>query len=54
VAFNTIFIARPGLARVLGAWGVCLGGGFEKEYGEVKGKDEPVGEWEDRVELYEL
>jgi fructosamine-3-kinase len=39
-----------GIMRMFGGFG----GRFEKEYGEVKGKDEPVGEWEDRVELYEL
>lgn len=40
-------------------WGIMkmfggFGEEFEKEYREVKGRDEPVEEWEDRVELYEL
>jgi protein-ribulosamine 3-kinase len=39
-----------GIMRMFGGFGA----GFEREYHEVKGKDEPVGEWEDRVLLYEL
>jgi protein-ribulosamine 3-kinase len=27
---------------------------FEREYFEIKKKDSPVEEWEDRVSLYEL
>lgn len=39
-----------GIMRMFGGFG----GGFEREYHKYKAKDEPVGEWEDRVELYEL
>ncbi|PVH82904.1 hypothetical protein DL98DRAFT_126458 [Cadophora sp. DSE1049] len=38
---------------IMGMFG-GFGGAFNKEYWNVKGKDEPVGEWEDRRELYEL
>ncbi|KAH7370702.1 Fructosamine/Ketosamine-3-kinase [Rhexocercosporidium sp. MPI-PUGE-AT-0058] len=38
---------------IMGMFG-GFGGEFNKEYWEVKGKDEPVGEWEDRRSLYEL
>ncbi|TVY16944.1 Ketosamine-3-kinase [Lachnellula arida] len=31
-----------------------FGGSFNKEYWKYKPKDEPVEEWEDRVQLYEL
>jgi protein-ribulosamine 3-kinase len=39
-----------GIMRMFGGFG----GEFEREYGRFKGRDEPIGEWEDRVELYEL
>jgi len=39
-----------GIMRMFGGFGP----GFERQYHGVKGKDEPVGEWEDRVLLYEL
>jgi protein-ribulosamine 3-kinase len=40
-------------------WGIMkmfggFGGDFERRYREIKGKDHPVEEWADRVELYEL
>ncbi|KAH9217182.1 Fructosamine/Ketosamine-3-kinase [Leptodontidium sp. 2 PMI_412] len=38
---------------IMGMFG-GFGGGFNGEYWEVKGRDEPVGEWEDRRSLYEL
>jgi protein-ribulosamine 3-kinase len=38
---------------IMGMFG-GFGAGFNKEYWKFKPKDEPVGEWEDRVELYEL
>lgn len=31
-----------------------FGAALEKEYHKIKPKDEPVEEYEDRVELYEL
>ncbi len=31
-----------------------FGPSFNKEYHKYKPKDEPVEEWDDRVELYEL
>jgi len=31
-----------------------FGPSFDKEYHKYKPKDEPVEEWDDRVELYEL
>lgn len=39
-----------GIMRMFGGFS----GPFEKEYHGLKPKDEPVGEWEDRVALYEL
>jgi fructosamine-3-kinase len=39
-----------GIMRMFGGFS----GSFEKEYLKLKEKDEPVGEWEDRVMLYEL
>jgi len=39
-----------GIMRMFGGFG----GGFWSEYGKLVGKSEPVGEWEDRVALYEL
>jgi len=39
-----------GIMRMFGGFS----GAFEKEYFKLKEKDEPVGEWEDRVMLYEL
>jgi fructosamine-3-kinase len=39
-----------GIMRMFGGFT----GPFEKEYHGLKPKDEPVGEWEDRVALYEL
>ena len=39
-----------GIMRMFGGFGRD----FEREYGEIKGRDEPVEEWEDRVRLYEL
>lgn len=39
-----------GIMRMFGGFG----GAFEREYYELKGNDEPVEEWEDRVALYEL
>jgi len=38
---------------IMGMFG-GFGGSFNKDYWSVKGKDEPVGEWEDRRVLYEL
>ncbi|KUJ08598.1 Ketosamine-3-kinase [Mollisia scopiformis] len=38
---------------IMGMFG-GFGGRFREEYWGVKGKDEPVEEWEDRVALYEL
>jgi protein-ribulosamine 3-kinase len=39
-----------GIMRMFGGFG----GDFEREYCGLKGKDEPVEEWEDRISLYEL
>ncbi|KAH8593248.1 Fructosamine/Ketosamine-3-kinase [Bisporella sp. PMI_857] len=39
-----------GIMRMFGGFGA----GFEKEYHDIKPKDEPVEEYEDRVRLYEL
>jgi len=39
-----------GIMRMFGGFGV----GFEREYFEITGRDEPVEEYEDRVALYEL
>jgi protein-ribulosamine 3-kinase len=39
-----------GIMRMFGGFG----GSFEREYYELKGKDEPIEEWDDRVKLYEL
>jgi len=39
-----------GIMRMFGGFGE----GFNREYWNVKGRDEPSEEWEDRVELYEL
>jgi len=38
---------------IMGMFG-GFGGSFNKEYWKYKPKDEPVEEWEDRVQLYEL
>ncbi|KAG4441162.1 hypothetical protein IFR05_003383 [Cadophora sp. M221] len=38
---------------IMGMFG-GFGEGFNREYWDVKGMDEPVGEWEDRRSLYEL
>ena len=39
-----------GIMRMFGGFGA----GFEREYHALKPRDEPVGEFEDRVALYEL
>lgn len=39
-----------GIMRMFGGFE----GKFEREYFSLKPKDEPIGEWEDRVALYEL
>jgi hypothetical protein len=38
---------------IMGMFG-GFGGSLNKEYWKYKPKDEPVEEWEDRVQLYEL
>lgn len=38
---------------IMGMFG-GFGASFNKEYWKYKPKDEPVEEWEDRVQLYEL
>lgn len=39
-----------GIMKMFGGFG----GSFERDYHKIKGKDEPVEEWGDRVLLYEL
>ena len=39
-----------GIMRMFGGFG----GAFQRDYLEIRGKDKPEEEWEDRLELYEL